>query len=87
MTTEQNKSILDTFKLNANDTGSLEVQVIQLTESIIRLSGHLAKNNKDFSSKRGLVGMVSQRKKFLRIIKENDQNKYEQLVKALELRK
>jgi small subunit ribosomal protein S15 len=69
------------------DTGSPEVQVAILTRRIEELSRHLAKNNKDKHSRRGLLGLVADRRKHLKYLEENDKRAYGSLVKKLGLKK
>ena len=69
------------------DTGSPEVQVALITRRIEELSQHLAKNNKDKHSRRGLLGLVADRRKHLKYLEENDKRAYGSLVKKLGLKK
>ena len=79
--------ILDRFKKHANDTGSVETQVVRLTESIKKITVHTQNNPKDQSSRRGLLMLVSRRKRFLEYVKNKDEATYKALVKELGLRK
>lgn len=69
------------------DTGSPEVQVAILTRRIEELSQHLSKNNKDKHSRRGLLGLVADRRKHLKYLEENNKRMYGSLVKKLGLKK
>ena len=69
------------------DTGSPEVQVAILTRRIEELSQHLAKNNKDKHSRRGLLGLVADRRKHLKYLEETNKRSYGTLVKKLGLKK
>ncbi|MBI5644693.1 30S ribosomal protein S15 [Candidatus Kaiserbacteria bacterium] len=69
------------------DTGSPEVQVALLTRRIEELSAHLSKNNKDKHSRRGLLGLVADRRKHLKYLEENNKRMYGALVKKLGLKK
>lgn len=69
------------------DTGSPEVQVAILTRRIEELSAHLDKNRKDKHSRRGLLGLVADRRKHLKYLEENDKRSYGVLVKKLGLKK
>jgi len=80
-------SLIDKFKKHTNDTGSVELQVIKLTNEIDELQGHCKQNPKDFSSQRGLLQKVNQRKRFLLYLKKNEEETYKGLVKELGLRK
>lgn len=84
---EKKQNIISQFKINSNDTGSEQVQVALLTENIINLTGHLQKNKKDFSSKRGLFKMISRRKKFLKYLESEKKDQYKELIKSLGLKK
>ena len=75
------------FQKSPKDTGSPSVQVALLTHKIKELTKHFKVHKKDFHSMRGLMKMVSQRKKFLSYIKKKDQGLYQKLVKDLSLRK
>ena len=69
------------------DTGSAQVQVAMLTRQIDELASHLKKNPKDNHSRRGLLKMVSHRRKLLAYLKKKETPKYEKLIKKLELKK
>lgn len=76
------------FKHNAEDTGSVEVQVIRLTERINELTNkHFSVNPKDNHSRLGLLKMVGQRRKFLNYLQRKDVKTYEKLVDNLGLRR
>lgn len=78
--------ILKDYQLRANDTGSPEVQVAMLTARIAKLTAHLTANSKDHHSRRGLVRMVSQRRKLLDYLRHIDNDRYRKLVERLDLR-
>lgn len=69
------------------DTGSPEVQIAVLTRRIEELSAHLDKNRKDKHSRRGLLGLVAQRRTHLRYLEEHNKRAYSALVKKLGLKK
>ncbi|HAE15966.1 MAG: 30S ribosomal protein S15 [Solobacterium sp.] len=79
--------IVKEFGLKEGDTGSVEVQVALLTEKINRLTEHLKSNKKDYSSARGLMKMVGQRKQLLSYLSRTNFNRYRELVQKLGLRK
>lgn len=81
------KSIIEEFKINENDTGSLQIQIAFLTLSIKNLAKHLNINKKDLHSKVGLLKKINKRKKFLNYLKKNDNDYYKILLKKLNLRK
>ncbi len=69
------------------DTGSVSVQVAVLSRQIDELASHLKKHSKDNHSRRGLLKMVSQRRKLLGYMKKRQPEKYEKLIKKLDLKK
>jgi len=87
LTPEEKTKIIKKYKLHETDSGSPEVQIALLTEEIRRLLLHLKKHSKDFHSKRGLLKMVAKRRKFLKYLKEEDEKRYNGLVKKIGLKK
>lgn len=79
--------VIESYKLHERDTGSSEVQIAILSEEIERLVGHLKKHSKDNHSRRGLLKMVSKRKRFLDFLKNEDEKRYNTLIKKLGLKK
>ena len=75
------------FQIHEKDTGSADVQIARLTNRINHLSGHLEKNLKDHSSRRGLIMMVARRRKLLDYLKETEASRYQNVVKSLGLRR
>ncbi len=75
------------FRINTNDVGSAEVQVIDLTTKISDLSKHVQEHKKDHSSQLGLLKMVNRRKRFLKYLKNNKFEVYKNLIDGLGLRK
>ena len=75
------------YQRAGNDTGSPEVQIALLTERINGLTEHFKSHVKDFHSRRGLLKMVSQRRKLLDYLKRSDADKYRSLIERLGLRK
>jgi len=82
---KEKSKIITQFKTHDNDTGSPEVQVALLTKSIDTLTKHLKKNPKDVHSRRGLLTMVSKRKKLLDFLKKESMRRFNRLVKKLDL--
>jgi small subunit ribosomal protein S15 len=80
-------SVINEFKKHAGDTGSMEVQIALLTKRIKSLADHFSKHKKDHASKRGLLLMVGQRRRYLNYLKRTDEAQYKNLVERLELRK
>ena len=81
------QEIKSRFKKSSKDTGSAPVQIALLTAKITDLTRHFKAHKKDFHSMRGLMKMVSRRKKLLSYIKRKDQANYQYLLKELSLRK
>lgn len=84
---EKKEEIVKSFSKKENDTGSISVQVALLTESIKGLSAHMVVHKKDFHSRRGLLKMVSQRRKLLDYLKSKQLTSYEKLIQCLGLRR
>ena len=84
--TTKEKNIND-FRLHERDTGSADVQIALLTQRINELSEHLQKYKKDFSSRRGLLMMVGQRRRLLDYLHKTDVGRYQSITKKLKLRK
>lgn len=83
LTTRKKQNIIKEFQLHETDTGSAEVQIGVLTRQIDELTSHLKKNPKDNHSRRGLLKMVSKRRKLLSYLKETNERKYNQIVKKI----
>ena len=81
------KKIIKKHATHKGDTGSPQVQIAILTESINQLTAHLKKHKKDNHSRRGLLMMVAKRRKLLSYLKGRDESAYQKLVKSLKLRK
>jgi len=79
--------IINKFELHEGDTGSTEVQVALLTERINQLTGHMAVNRHDYSSQRGLLKLVGQRRRLLAYLSKQDVGRYNKLITELGLRK
>lgn len=87
VTTEQKASIITEYQHAVGDTGSSEVQIALLTARINGLSGHFKANIKDFHSRRGLLKMVSRRRKLLDYLKRTNDTSYRNMISKLGLRK
>jgi len=83
----QKAQIMQQYQRAAGDTGSPEVQVALLTARINGLTDHFKTHVKDHHSRRGLLKLVSQRRKMLDYLKRKDNGKYHQLIEQLGLRK
>lgn len=86
-TKEQKKTLMESFRIHDRDTGSPEVQVAILTERINYLTEHFKIHRNDHHSRRGLLKLVSQRRKLLDYLKTVDRSRYEKLIERLGLRK
>jgi len=78
--------VIKKFKKHDTDTGSPDVQIAILTEEITQLTGHLKKHGKDFSSRRGLLRKIGQRRRLMRYLSKDDPASYEKIVKKLKLK-
>jgi len=87
LTSKQKQEIIKKFQIHKDDSGSPEVQIALLTYQIKNLIKHLKKYPKDLHSRRGLLGMVNQRKKLLNYLKEKEPKRYQSLIKKLGLKK
>jgi small subunit ribosomal protein S15 len=74
------------FGMHEQDTGSPEVQIALFTERISELSKHLKKNRKDHHSRRGLLGMVSKRRRLLAYLKRESEKRYKMIIRKLALK-
>ncbi len=83
---KQSQTQASDFKQHANDTGSVEVQIVTLTDDINRLTAHFKAFPKDYNSKRGLMQMVGRRKRFLTYLKRTNKPLYDKLVERLDIR-
>ena len=84
---DRKNKIVEDFKVHAKDTGSPNVQVALLTEKINQLTVHLKAFSKDHHSRRGLLMMIGKRRRLLSYLKKKEPQKYEELLKKLDLRK
>jgi len=87
LTKLETETIIADYAVKEGDTGSPEVQVALLTNNINKLQGHFASNKKDHHSRRGLLRMVSQRRKLLDYLKGKNAERYTNLIKRLGLRR
>jgi len=81
------QTIIKEYQKDASDTGSADVQIALLTARIRHLTEHFKTHKKDHHSRRGLLRLVSQRKKLLSYVKSNDINSYANLISRLGIRK
>lgn len=87
LTPKEKSKIIESTKRHKGDTGSEEVQIALLTEEIQRLLSHLKKHKKDFHSKRGLLKMVSKRRKLLNYLKKEGVRRYNNIIKKVGLKR
>ena len=87
ITAERKREVIQEYARAAEDSGSCEVQVAVLTTRIEHLIGHFQTNPKDNHSRRGLLQMVSKRRRLLDYLKRKDANRYRTLIERLGLRK
>ncbi|MFH0878621.1 MAG: 30S ribosomal protein S15 [Lentisphaerota bacterium] len=80
-------SVKQEYQLHSQDTGSSEVQVALLSRRIQELTQHLQANKKDHSSRRGLIVMVSKRRRLLDYLSRTDSDRYQKLIGSLGLRR
>jgi len=83
---EEKQEIIEKYQREEGDTGSSEVQIALLTARIAQLTDHLKEHQNDHHSRRGLLKMVGKRKKLLRYLKNNDVERYRNLIKKLDIR-
>ena len=84
---EDKNTLIKEYANKEGDTGSPEVQVAILTKRIVNLTEHFKTHKKDNHSRRGLLKMVSLRRKLLDYVREKDENRYKELIKRLEIRR
>ncbi|HWU26310.1 MAG TPA: 30S ribosomal protein S15 [Rhizomicrobium sp.] len=87
ITAERKKVLISEYATGEGDTGSPEVQVAVLSERIANLTEHFKTHVKDNHSRRGLIKLVSQRRRLLDYIKATDEKRYDQLISRLGLRR
>jgi small subunit ribosomal protein S15 len=87
LNTKNKTKILDDFKTHKTDTGSAEVQIALFTKQIEELTKHLKQHPKDHHSRRGLLKMVSKRKRLLDYLKREDEKRYDKVIKKLGIKK
>ena len=87
ITAERKSQLISDYGTAEGDTGSPEVQVAILTERIVNLTEHFKQHHKDNHSRRGLLTMVSQRRRLLDYLKRKNASRYEALIKRLGLRR
>ena len=84
---QQKQAVISDYRTHEKDTGSPEVQVALLSERITELSEHFKTHKKDHHSRRGLLQIVSQRRRLLDYLRRYDQARYQALINRLGLRR
>ncbi|MEO0324806.1 MAG: 30S ribosomal protein S15 [Myxococcota bacterium] len=87
LTNDRKNEIITKFKTHEGDTGSPEVQIALLTERIGYLTEHFQTHKKDHHSRRGLLKLVSRRRRLLDYVKKNDVHRYRKIIDSLGIRK
>ncbi len=87
ITKEKKEEIVSEFRKNDSDTGSPEVQIAILTTRINNLTEHMRANKKDYSTRRGLLGMVSRRRRLLDYLRQINPDRYLDIIEKLNIRK
>jgi len=84
---DKKQMIIDEFKINEHDTGSVEVQVAMLTARIRQLTEHLKRHKKDFHTRRGLMKLVGRRRRLLKYLREKRPEVYKEMLVKLGIRR
>ncbi len=84
---DKKQTVIKDNKINEKDTGSVQVQIALLTERINGLTDHFKTHKKDHHSRRGLLRMVSLRRKLLKYLQKNELDEYNKLTEKLKIRK
>ncbi len=87
ITKEQKQELIGKYRRDNDDTGSPDVQIAVLTHRINELTSHMKRHNKDFASRRGLLMLVSRRRRQLDYLKRKNPNRYLEMIADLGLRK
>lgn len=87
ITRERKSELIQQFRRTETDTGSPEVQIAVLSERIAALTEHLNQHRKDHASRRGLLMLVSRRRKLLNYLRRTDPSRYRSILERLSLRK
>ncbi len=87
LTQDRKLELIEAFKTKEGDTGSPEVQIALLTERIIYLTEHFKTHKKDHHSRRGLLKLVSRRRRLLDYVRRKDVDRYRKIIEALGIRK
>lgn len=86
LTLKEKQKIITKFATHKGDTGSPEVQIALLSAQVDKLADHLKTHKKDVHSRRGLLSMVSKRRRLVNYLKVRSKERYQALIKALKLK-
>ncbi len=78
--------IIEKYKIHPTDTGSCEVQIAIFSNRILELTGHMRQHKHDNSARRGLINLVNSRRKLLKYLKRQNQDRYTSIINSLGLR-
>ncbi len=87
LTQKRKQELISEYQVHETDTGSADLQVAVLTDRINQLTQHLKSNDKDHSSRRGLLKMIGRRRRLLSYINKQDSERYKQLIARLGIRR
>jgi small subunit ribosomal protein S15 len=87
LVSEQKSQVISKYRINKSDSGSPEVQVALLSQRIHHLTEHFKTHQKDHHSRRGLLSMVSRRRKLLKYLKDRSPERYKALIQSLGIRR
>jgi small subunit ribosomal protein S15 len=87
LTQKRKQELMSEYQIHETDTGSADLQVAMLTDRINQLTSHLKANQKDHSSRRGLLQMIGRRKRLLAYIQKGDPQRYQKLIARLGIRR
>lgn len=87
VTKERKQEIIEEFRKHGNDSGSADVQIAVLTERINSMTEHMRGATRDYSSRRGLLKMVSKRRSLLDYVRKHEPKRYVDLITKLNIRK
>jgi len=87
VTKEKVQDLIKEFGKNDNDSGSTESQIAVITRRVRNITSHLKNNKKDHSGRRGLVNLVSKRRKLLHYLQNNNVDNYKNILEQLKIRK
>ena len=87
LTQKRKQELITEYQVHETDTGSADLQVAMLTDRINQLTQHLKNNDKDHSSRRGLLKMIGRRRRLLSYINKQDSERYKQLIGRLGIRR